>query len=132
MRRICSIENSLKEKLLLLFIVIFAGLLRVPALTQPLGPDQGVLAVVGEGILHGKLPYRDYWEMGSPAIFFTYAFMFKIFGVSMATIPLTDLLVSMLTTYLVFHLAKMRNCSKDYSYFGSTHHFYRLPRKKAN
>ena len=48
--------NKLRDNLFLLFIMIFAGLLRVPALTQPLGADQGVLAVVGEGILNGKLP----------------------------------------------------------------------------
>ena len=86
-------------------IILFAGLIRIPSLTQPLGPDQGIMSVIGEGILQGKLPYKDFWEMGSPAIFFTYALMFKIFGVSMAAIPITDTLVSMLTTFLIFLLA---------------------------
>ena len=80
--------------------------MRLPSLTQPLGPDQGIMSVIGEGILHGELPYRDYWEMGSPAIFFTYALMFKIFGVSMVAVPITDTLVSMLTTFLIFLLAR--------------------------
>ena len=95
----------LKELIIVLCIILFAGFIRLPSLTQPLGPDQGIMSVIGEGILQGKLPYRDFWEMGSPAIFFTYALMFKIFGVSMAAIPITDILISMLTTFLIFLLA---------------------------
>ena len=74
----------------LALIILFAGLIRIPSLTQPLGPDQGVVSVIAEGILNGELPYRDYWEMGSPAIFFTYALMFKLFGLSMRAIPVTE------------------------------------------
>lgn len=101
-----KIPLSAKEIVLVVCIVFFAGIIRIPSLTQPLGPDQGIMSVIGEGILNGELPYRDYWEMGSPAIFFTYALMFKIFGISMMAIPLTDTLVSMLTTLLIFFLAR--------------------------
>lgn len=97
---------STGELFLVLLITLFAGLIRIPNLTQPLGPDQGIMSVIGEGILQGGLPYRDYWEMGSPAIFFTYALMFKIFGLSMAAIPIADTLVLMLTTFLVFVLCR--------------------------
>lgn len=93
--------------LLIAGIVIFAAVVRVPSLTQPLGPDQGIMSVIGEGILQGKLPYKDFWEMGSPAIFLTYALMFKLFGASMSAIPIADMLVSMLTTLLIFAFAKM-------------------------
>jgi hypothetical protein len=99
-------NNEAREVISVLLIVAFAGLMRIPSLTQPLGPDQGIMAVIGEGLLNGELPYREYWEMGSPAIFFTYALMFKIFGVSMAAIPITDTLVSMVTTFLVFLLSR--------------------------
>jgi len=95
-----------KELMAVLGIVLFAGVVRIPSLPQPLGPDQGIMAVIGEGILHGGLPYRDYWEMGSPAIFLTYSLMFKIFGPAMTTIPLVDLIVSMLTTFLIFLFAR--------------------------
>ena len=37
------------------------------------GRDQGIYALVGEGILHGKLPYRDLWDFKPPGIFFVYA-----------------------------------------------------------
>jgi hypothetical protein len=95
-----------KQLLYVSLIVAFAGLVRIPSLTQPLGPDQGIMSVIGKGILEGKLPYRDFWEMGSPAVFFTYALIFKIFGTRMWAVPLSDLIVSMLTTYLIFLIAK--------------------------
>jgi hypothetical protein len=98
-------EPSTTHWILILCVVLFAGILRIPSLTQPLGPDQGIMSVIGEGILQGRLPYRDFWEMGSPAIFFTYALMFKLFGTRMAAVPITDMLVSMLTTFLVFLVA---------------------------
>ena len=73
-------ENTHKRKEIISvsLIIILAGLIRIPSLTQPLGPDQGFVAVIVEGLFNGELPYKDYWEMGSPAIFFTYALIFKI------------------------------------------------------
>ncbi|MFX0133855.1 MAG: glycosyltransferase family 39 protein [Candidatus Hodarchaeota archaeon] len=100
-----AFKFNITEIVIIFCVVLFAGILRIPSLPQPLGPDQGIMSVIGEGILQGKLPYKDFWEMGSPAIFFTYALMFKIFGVSMVAIPITDILVSMLTTFLIFLLA---------------------------
>ena len=105
-------ESSRRYWIAILFVVLLAGILRIPSLTQPLGPDQGIMSVIGEGILQGRLPYRDFWEMGSPAIFFTYALMFELFGTSMAAVPITDMLVSMLSTFLVFMVAS-RVWSRD-------------------
>jgi hypothetical protein len=102
-----GMKFNTKEILFISSIVLFAGIIRIPSLSQPMGPDQGIMSVIGEGILNGGLPYRDYWEMGSPPIFFTYALMFKLFGNSMATIPVVDMMVSMLTTFLVFLLARL-------------------------
>jgi len=99
-------SHDRREVIFVILIVVVAGLIRIPSLTQPLGPDQGILAVIGEGLLHGKLPYRDYWEMASPGIFFTYALILKALGRSMMAIPLADTTVAMVTTLLVFILTK--------------------------
>ncbi len=96
----------MREVISVSLILILAVLVRIPSLTQPLGPDQGVLTVIGEGLLNGELPYRDYWEMASPGIFFTYASILKVFGRSMMAIPLADTLVAAITTLLIFVLAK--------------------------
>ena len=99
MNKVTSKKWTLLEIVLISSIVIFAGVMRIPSLLQPIGPDQGIMSVIGEGVLNGGVPYRDYFELASPAIFFTYALMFKIFGPIMAAIPATDMLVSMLTTF---------------------------------
>ena len=65
------------------------------------------MSLIGLGILDGKVPYRDFWEMGSPAVFFTYALIYKIFGNSMTAIPIADIIVSMITTFLIFFLCRV-------------------------
>lgn len=59
----------------LLFPAFVAALLliRLPSLTQPLGPDQGIYAYVGDRILHGELAYRDAWDQKPPGIHYVYA-----------------------------------------------------------
>src|SRR4051812_31239297 len=59
------------------FLVVTAALLmlRVPAIAQPMGADQGLYAYVGERILAGELPYRDAWDQKPPAIHYAYAVM---------------------------------------------------------
>ena len=41
-------------------------IVRLPSLVQPMGPDQGLYAYVGERILHGELAYRDAWDQKPP------------------------------------------------------------------
>jgi hypothetical protein len=47
------------------------------------GRDQGIYALVGAGILDGKVPYRDLWDFKPPGIFFVYALAQGIFGKTM-------------------------------------------------
>jgi hypothetical protein len=48
-------------------------IVRLPSLVQPLGPDQGIYAYIGERILHGELAYRDAWDQKPPGIHYVYA-----------------------------------------------------------
>ena len=34
-----------KEIIFVIFIILFAGIVRIPSLTQPLGPDQGIIHI---------------------------------------------------------------------------------------
>ena len=57
-------------------LLVIAGaliLLRVPSLAQPMGPDQGLYAYVGERILAHDLAYRDAWDQKPPGIHYVYA-----------------------------------------------------------
>ncbi len=50
-------------------------LLSIPFVATPLGRDQGYFAYGGWRILHGELPYRDFWSNTFPAVFWWYALM---------------------------------------------------------
>ena len=47
------------------------------------GRDQGIYALIGEGILGGKMPYRDLWDFKPPGIHLAYALSQAIFGRTM-------------------------------------------------
>ncbi len=52
-------------------------------LLMSFGRDQGIYATVADGILHGKMPYRDLWDFKPPGIFLVYALAQAVFGRSM-------------------------------------------------
>jgi hypothetical protein len=60
-------------RLLLLAIVAALLVIRLPSLTQPLGPDQGIYAYVADRILRGEIAYRDAWDQKPPGIHYVYA-----------------------------------------------------------
>jgi hypothetical protein len=56
------------------------------------GRDQGIYAVVADTILKGGMPYRDAWDFKPPGIFLTYALAQGIFGKSMLSIRLVEVM----------------------------------------
>jgi hypothetical protein len=70
---------------LLLALVAALLIFRLPSLAQPMGPDQGLYAYVGERILHGELAYRDAWDQKPPGIHYVYA--------ALRAVSRTDLMV---------------------------------------
>lgn len=63
---------------LLLALVAALLIVRLPSLVQPMGPDQGLYAYVGDRILHGELAYRDAWDQKPPGIHYIYAALRRI------------------------------------------------------
>ena len=62
---------------------LVVGLCALQILLFSFGRDQGIYALVGDGILRGKLPYRDLWDFKPPGIFFVYSFAQALFGRTM-------------------------------------------------
>ena len=56
------------------------------------GRDQGIYAVVADTILKGGMPYRDAWDFKPPGIFLTYALAQGVFGKSMLSIRLLEVI----------------------------------------
>src|SRR4029079_5557045 len=75
---------------LLLAIAAALLILRVPSLAQPMGPDQGLYAYVGDRLLHGELAYRDAWDQKPPGIHYVYAAL-RAVTTRDAAVPAADL-----------------------------------------
>jgi Dolichyl-phosphate-mannose-protein mannosyltransferase len=65
------------------------------------GRDQAIYATVADGILHGKMPYRDLWDFKPPGIFLVYALSQAVFGKTMLAPRLLEVigLVAMVFTF---------------------------------
>src|SRR4030095_10042548 len=89
---------------LLLAIAGALILLRVPSLAQPMGPDQGLYAYVGDRILAHDLAYRDAWDQKPPGIHYVYAALRRISHRDVV-VPAADLVAAVLTAGFVWLLA---------------------------
>jgi hypothetical protein len=58
--------------------------------TFSFGRDQSIYAVVGDGILNGRMPYRDLWDFKPPGIFLVHALGQALFGKHMFSARLLE------------------------------------------
>ena len=78
----------------------------LPMLRFPLGGDHAVFLTLGDCILDGGVLYSDCWDTKSPGIFFLFALIAKVFGVTMWGMRVVDILWLLLSAYLVFRFAE--------------------------
>ena len=78
-------------------------IVRLPSLVQPMGPDQGLYAYVGDRILKHELAYRDAWDQKPPGIHYVYAALRSI-STRDWVVPAADLAAAALTAALVWLL----------------------------
>src|SRR5579864_8311548 len=64
---------------ILVFIVCF-GYLCIPLRYSSLEPDEGIVLQGAERVLHGQVPYRDFFSFYTPGSFYFLALWFRIFG----------------------------------------------------
>jgi hypothetical protein len=86
---------------LLLALVGALLVVRLPSLAQPMGPDQGLYAYVGERIRHGDLAYRDAWDQKPPAIHYVYAAL-RTASSRDIVVPAADLVAAALVAALLW------------------------------
>ena len=88
-----------------LFLALACALLivRLPSLAQPMGPDQGLYAYVGERILHGDLAYRDAWDQKPPGIHYVYAALRAVWSGD-AVVPAADLAAAAAVAALLWRI----------------------------
>ncbi len=95
-----------------LYFLIWAGiallliLLRLPFLDIALERDEASYAYIGKRALEGLAPYRDFYEMKPPLLFYSYAFLIAVFGYSTAGLHIALLVVNLLSTFFVYLISR--------------------------
>ncbi|MES1174689.1 MAG: glycosyltransferase family 39 protein [Myxococcales bacterium] len=77
----------------------------IQILTFSFGRDQTIYALVGEGVLHGKMPYRDLWDFKPPGIFLVFALAQGLFGRGMIAIRLLEVIGMVASVFGFMRLA---------------------------
>jgi len=84
----------------------FVVLRALPDLRFPLGRDQATYCLIGQGLLHGQLLYRDLWDNKPPGIFYVYALITKLFGHVMWSVGVVDILWLLAISCCLFWFAE--------------------------
>jgi hypothetical protein len=92
--------------LLLLLVLAFNVTIRWRLRDMPLERDEGEYAYAGQLILQGIPPYQLAYNMKFPGVYFSYALLMGVFGQSVAGIHTGMILVTTLTTALVFLIGR--------------------------
>ncbi len=92
-----------KINLFLIPLFIVTALYYLPIINLPLAPyDEAVILVGAEKVLKGQIPHRDFSSEYPPGQFYTLAALFKVFGTSVMTERVYDLLIKTLLSLSVF------------------------------
>jgi 4-amino-4-deoxy-L-arabinose transferase-like glycosyltransferase len=110
-RKIAACAETSKGLKVSLWIMLAAFILlvvaiRIRLLEFPLERDEGEYAYAGQLMLQGIPPYQLAYNMKLPGVYAAYAFIMAIFGQTAAGIHLGLMVVNVITTVLVFFLAK--------------------------
>lgn len=75
-------------------LFLLALIIQIIGFKSSCGPYDEFLSLYGaDSVLHGQMPYRDFWTMYGPAQFYLLAGFFKVFGVSILSGRVFDALV---------------------------------------
>lgn len=71
-----------------------------------LGFNEATYKYGADGILEGKLPYKDFFDHKPPLIYYSLAFFFKIFGSSVQNMHILALIFDLALLILIFFIGK--------------------------
>lgn len=91
-------------------VLLVAGICAIPValyapfFNEPFARDEGFYAAATQGMLHGQVPYRDFFDNKPPLIYGWYALSFLLFGETVwAPRVLVSLLISLATLCIYFN-----------------------------
>ena len=97
-------QNALVSKLICAVILLcFALVIAVPRYKTGIEMgDEGFLAYGAERVLDGQIPNRDFVSLQPPLSFYTTAFFFRIFGISMVSLRILGFCIYLLIITMVY------------------------------
>jgi len=98
---------SRAELLFLLALFLLPILLYLPFAGTPFERDEGVYATVAQGVLEGRVPYRDLFDNKPPLVYIWYAMSFTLFGESVFAPRILASVCLSLTTLALYNQARM-------------------------
>src|SRR3990170_7403413 len=100
-------RRSLLEAVPLIVICLLPVVLYLPFVRAPFERDEGVYATVAQGLLDGRVPYRDLFDNKPPLVYGWYAFSFLLFGETVAAPRIVAAVLLSFTTLAVYAQARM-------------------------
>ncbi|MCS6847383.1 MAG: hypothetical protein RMN52_06675 [Anaerolineae bacterium] len=77
-----------------------------PTMIAPLNIyDEGIIVYGATRVMHGEIPYRDFWTQYSPGQLYALAGLFRVFGVQIAVERWWDVAIRALLAFVMFLLA---------------------------
>lgn len=96
-----------RDALFLFILCLLPMLLYLPVMGSPFERDEGTYATIAQGVLDGKVPYRDLFDNKPPLIYGWYALSFALFGESVWAPRILAACLLSLTTLALFGQAKL-------------------------
>ncbi len=69
--------------------------------------DEGFLAYGAERVLQGQIPHRDFVSLQPPGSFYVAALVFKLLGVSLASLRIFGLFIYLTLIWLIYAIARL-------------------------
>ncbi|MCC6859487.1 MAG: glycosyltransferase family 39 protein [Bryobacterales bacterium] len=102
-----SVFPGITDRLQILLILAAGGLLGALTLVYVAGGnDIPLFLYIGDGLLHGMVPYRDAWDVKGPGIFFAFGLCALWFGHSGFAVHLFDLVWQTGTALVLARIAQ--------------------------
>ena len=115
-------KNQSTSYLLYIFSAVLTTLYlysRIITLQVPLSRDEGAYAYLGRLAMNGKIPYRDFYEMKPPLLYYLYGTGGFLFGYSDTGLRLFALFLNLATAFIIYKTCR-KIFNKPVSFFASS------------
>ena len=100
--------NEEKTSIVLLAILILVvWVIRFKFLNIPFERDEGAYSYYGKLLTEGKIPYKDFFEIKFPGIFYFYGFIVSIFGDTVKGMHMGFMFLNMATIIIIYYTSRI-------------------------